>query len=676
MGENRVVALLLGAAVAVTVAAGVGNLARTGSATVNREGGCQLAGGIRHLIYIQFDNVHLNRDQPNVPSDLEQMPHLFDFLRTNGTVLAQSHTPLIAHTAGDLLTSLTGLYPDQHGQGVSNSWRYFNPDASLGTAHSFTYWTSRVYADTSRPNDTTYNLVSSEGRNTPAPWVPFTRAGCDVGSVAGPAGLALVNGSDVAATFGGASPQAAQARANPQAAYADYVGLAVHCAVTSPLCSASNGGRPDRLPDEPGGYQGFRALFGKRQLAPQIPVPGFQGFDAMTPAAGLADVAAMQEHGVPVTFAYLSDAHDPRDGSRAFGPGEPGYVAQLREYDQGFADFLRRLASDGIDASNTLFVVGADEGDSFVGSSPEPAGCDGIRIACRYARTGEVRVDLRGLLASQQRTTTAFGLDEDSAPGIWVTGNPGPTSPAVRGLARATGRLTVTNPYTGAPEPLARFLADRAELGLLHMVAGDPARVPSLVLFARPDYSVVDGSSSCAPSRCVHVDPQSAYNHGAVDPAINTTWFALAGPGVARRGVDHAVWADETDIRPTLLALTGLRDSYRHDGRVLSEVLQRPLGPSYEQLAVALKRINAPVGPLGLASLAVATRAIGSDQPGDVAYQAYLTRLASLTARRDALAGQILGQLESAAFDGRPLPPGITRSESAQADALVAEMSS
>jgi hypothetical protein len=109
---------------------------------------------------------------------------------------------------------------------------------------------------------------------------------------------------------------------------------------------------------------------------------------------------------------------------------------------------------------------------------------------------------------------------------------------------------------------------------------------------------------------------------------------------------------------------------------VLSEVLQRPLGPSYERLGGALKRINAPVGPLGLASLAVATRAIGSDQPGDAAYQAYLTRLASLTARRDALAGQILGQLESAAFDGRPLPPGITRSESAQADALVAEMSS
>jgi len=229
----------------------------------------------------------------------------------------------------------------------------------------------------------------------------------------------------------------------------------------------------------------------------------------------------------------------------------------------------------------------------------------------------------------------------------------------------------VTNPYTGAREPLVSYLADRAELGLLHMVAGDPARVPSLALFARPDYYLTDGPTTCAPASCVQVDPQSAYNHGDVDPAINTTWFALAGPGVARRGVDHSVWADETDIRPTLMALTGLRDSYRHDGRVLSEVLQDRLGLPFEQLAAALKAINAPVGSLGLASLAVATAAIESNQPGDAAYQAYLARMASLTARRDTLADQILGQLESAAFEHRPLSPTTVQNEVAQANALV-----
>ena len=39
---------------------------------------CQLGdkGKIKHVIYLQFDNVHFLRDNPNVPSDVEQMPHL------------------------------------------------------------------------------------------------------------------------------------------------------------------------------------------------------------------------------------------------------------------------------------------------------------------------------------------------------------------------------------------------------------------------------------------------------------------------------------------------------------------------------------------------------------------------------------------------------------------------
>src|SRR4030088_1638289 len=122
MWENRAAALLLAAAVTVAVSTGVGTLVGRGGGPSDPGSGCRRAGGIRHVVHLQFDNVHLSRDEPNVPSDLEQMPHLFDFLKANGTVLANTHTPLIAHTAGDLLTSLTGLYPDQDGQAVSNSW--------------------------------------------------------------------------------------------------------------------------------------------------------------------------------------------------------------------------------------------------------------------------------------------------------------------------------------------------------------------------------------------------------------------------------------------------------------------------------------------------------------------------------------------------------------------------
>ena len=70
--------------------------------------GCQLhsaKGDIQHVIYLIFDNVHFLRDNPNVPSDLEQMPNLLNFIRSNGTLLTNDHTVLISHTANGILTS-------------------------------------------------------------------------------------------------------------------------------------------------------------------------------------------------------------------------------------------------------------------------------------------------------------------------------------------------------------------------------------------------------------------------------------------------------------------------------------------------------------------------------------------------------------------------------------------
>ncbi|HEY2656141.1 MAG TPA: hypothetical protein VGI55_10150, partial [Solirubrobacteraceae bacterium] len=51
---------------------------------------CQLGprGKIKHVIILQFDNVHLERDNPNVPSDIQQIPALYNFLRHQGTLLS------------------------------------------------------------------------------------------------------------------------------------------------------------------------------------------------------------------------------------------------------------------------------------------------------------------------------------------------------------------------------------------------------------------------------------------------------------------------------------------------------------------------------------------------------------------------------------------------------------
>lgn len=554
---------------------------------------CQL--GIRattqHVIEIQFDNLHFTRDNPNIPSDLEQMPNLLHFLESNGTLLTNDHTPLIAHTATNILTTLTGVYPDRHGVPISNSFRYFNPDGTSNPAVSFAYWTDPLYdPSTAAPTDTSYNMLTASGENAPAPWVPYTRAGCNFGAV-GVANTVLENvATDMPTVFGANSPQAAEAKADPTLAQADYVGIAVHCASGVALCSQADGGQADRLPDEPGGYNGYQALFGAKYVAPQIspggPLTdlsgnviqdphgniGFPGFDGMSAAVSLSYVAAMQEHGIPVTYAYISDAHDAHPSGPAYGPGQAGYVAALKAYDAAFGEFFTRLAHDGINASNTLFVITADEGDHFVGDTPTPAGCDGVTTPCSYSQIGEVNVNAAGLLATQQGVTTPFSVHSDSAPNFYITGNPAQDATVTRDFERAAGALTATNPLTGQNEQIANSLANQTEMRLLHMVTADPARTPTFTMFAKPDYYLYAGAPNCN-SACVQVEADFAWNHGTVSPDINTTWLGLVGPGVRRLGPDSAVWSDHADVRPTMLALLNLKDDYSHDGRALIEIL-------------------------------------------------------------------------------------------------------
>jgi hypothetical protein len=649
---------------------------------------------IQHVIYVQFDNTHFTRDNPNVPSDLEQMPHLLNFIKGNGTLLSNHHTPLISHTATDILTSLTGVYGDRHGVPVSNSFRYFKPDGTSSLGVSFAYWTDPLFdPTTTAPTDTKFNMLTADGKNAPAPWVPFTRAGCNFGAVA-TANTILENiQTDIPTVFGANSPQAAEVVANPGQAFADFVGIGVHCAAGDALCSAANGGAADLLPDEPGGYSGFNGLFGHVYVAPQVspggPLTdlngaviqdatghiGFPGFDGMAAKVSLSYVAAMQEHGVPVTYAYISDAHDNHPSGPAFGPGSAGYVAALAAYDDAFDKFFARLAADGITRDNTLFVFTADEGDHFVGGPPSPTGCDGVNVPCTYTQIGELNANLAGLLATQQNITTPFTVHSDDAPTIYITGNPSRTDPIVRSFAHGLAALTAVNPITGNTDTISQFLADPVEMKLLHMVTADPARTPTLTMFANPDYFLFAGAPNCN-SPCVTENPGFAWNHGDVQKDITTTWLGMVGPGVKRQGVDRETWSDHTDIRPTILSLTGLVDDYSHDGRVLAEEMRSNALPSgirgnplaFTLLARAYKQLNAPVGRFGLATLATSNKAItGSDQT----YNRLENRLASLGAQRDSLAAQIIQKLEAAEFNNQPLDWPSTFGLLAQANRLI-----
>ena len=420
---------LAGTSMAATGAAG--HAAKTAARADNTNSpSCHLGKGIKHVVTLMFDNVHYFRDNPNVPSDLQQIPNLLNFFTSNGSFLSNNHTPLIAHTADDILTTFTGLYGDRQGMPISNSYQAYNTDGPGGSfnttdpAGSFAYWTDPVF-DTKNPpsagHDTNPSMVYAPvppataarpvapDTTTPAPWVPFTRAGCNVGQVASANAVLENTAVDIPKVFGPNSPEAQQLAADPDsfkdAEVADYVGIGVHCAQGAAFCADAKGARgnqttvsptavSDLLPDEPGGYNGFQALFGHRYVAPQLGAgtpnltrngfqvtnaagnlvdengnqingafltnhPGFPGFGPINASQSLAYMADMLESGVPVVNGYIADIHGNENipglaackgAPAALGSGTACYTAQAQYYNQAFGTFFQRLAADGITA--------------------------------------------------------------------------------------------------------------------------------------------------------------------------------------------------------------------------------------------------------------------------------------------------------------------------------------
>src|SRR5260221_6259433 len=308
---------------------------------------------------------------------------------------------------------------------------------------SFLYWTA--LGGGGKPQ-----MIDEQGKTAPAPWVAYTRAGCDVGAFS-VANIEFERVPDDVTTFYGAGSAvdlAVRAKlASPNAATrqqptTDYRGIAIHCAIGSPLCSNSVAAN-DPLPDEPHSYSGFKGLVGNNNVQPvispagpgkgldgnviadQFGRPGFpNGFSPLA-TQSLGYAATMLEAGVQGVYLYIADAHDNRFAFGTFGPGEAGYVAQLKQYDTAFGKCLARLAAHGITKDNTLFVVTPDENDHFVGTTtPSPAHCDGVNVPCTYAagQKGEINATINRLLITQRANTTAFSVHSDDAPTVYING--------------------------------------------------------------------------------------------------------------------------------------------------------------------------------------------------------------------------------------------------------------
>jgi hypothetical protein len=768
-------------------------------------GSCRLnsdKGAIKHVVYIQFDNTHLARDNPGVPSDLEQIPNLLNFLKDNGIVLNKHYTILISHTAGGILSSLTGLYPDRMGVTVSNSYDFYNPATGKALFTSgFKYWTAPVAGGI----DNLPNMVNGDSgtpKNAPAPWVTWTRAGCDVGNVsvantvlennssvltpattltagasagatsiaianangyatgqtiqvggefvdvqsvaglvitlAAPLGQAHVSGSqvirvdptgDMTTLFGAGSPEWNEGKASQLAAggtsaralaQTDFVGIAIHCAnAASSVCNgphAAANAKADLLPDEPGGYTGFKGLFGAKYVNPAItgggpavndlngnPVvdpfgqPGFPGFDSMFAASSLGYIAQMLEAGVPIVYAYVSDVHDNHEGFGAYGPGEPGYVDALTSYNDAFGKFFARLAAHGIDKSNTLFVVTADENDHFAGQ--RAMNCDGIHTPCTYNTlpgmavggkpqhgifdvtsggaspfvkptwppanngpfVGEVGYNIKWVeLMDAKVGGVSFETSFDSAPSFYIDNQPQAVdgsgnvvfNPTLRAFEKKAAAMLAFDPYIDDSKliPVARYLVDAPALKAIHMINADPLRTMSFTMFAQPDFFFQTSDPCPAPSKgCLN--DSFAWIHGDYSNDIGQTWLGVVGPGVQSGGIDDSTWTDHADIVPTMNWLVGLQPDYQPDGRVITQILTPSVakggnGASFIELGDVYKQLNAPYGDFAHSMIVASTNGIKAD---DDTYVATEQKIQQLTTQRDELVAQMKDVLDGSA---------------------------
>jgi hypothetical protein len=297
---------------------------------------------------------------------------------------------------------------------------------------------------------------------------------------------------------------------------------------------------------------------------------------------------------------------------------------------------------------------------------------------CEYAQIGEIDVNINQVLQFETGNTTNFDIHFDSVPTFYVEVpgeplGPGQFDPVTRQLEKNAGSLTGINPITGnTADPLLAAMADQAEQNFLHMITSDAKRTPTFIMFGNPDYFYETGTQqNCTAqtlANCFVVDNGFAWNHGDIQPEITTTWLAMVGPGVKNLGQTNAIFTDHTDSRPTVMALTGLKDDYVHDGRMIAEIIDPNAlptavrqSPDFVALAEAYKAINAPLGPLGQKTLTLDTKAILGD---DHAYEAFNHTLVQLTNDRNVIGQQMITLLENAAFAGKPIPRS-------QADELI-----
>ena len=358
------------------------------------------------MIEVFFDNVHFFRDNPNVESDIEQIPALENFIESNGTLLSNNHTPLIAHTATTSITDYTGLYGDRQGMGISNDYEVYNashndvnpnrlvripaPTPSIqGTAGNETL-PNQPYSPTVPATQT---QVNGQEAQDPAPWVPFTRGRAATRLACRRPTWSSRTSSPTSPTSTARAPPS-RPRSTPTPALqdqetADYVGLTVHCAPGSAFCSTakavkygqstpSSTATADPLPTEPGGYTGFQQLGGHKYLQPQVT----SIIAADTGASSTANLTDGDGNQVTDSAGNLIDLFgNEMDGDYVSGPGLP----RIRRHHRRPVPGLHRRPAGRRCAGHLRVHLGHARGEDLPGQLVPGAGTGSPPSSCTTA---------------------------------------------------------------------------------------------------------------------------------------------------------------------------------------------------------------------------------------------------------------------------------------------------
>jgi hypothetical protein len=223
-------------------------------------------------------------------------------------------------------------------------------------------------------------------------------------------------------------------------------------------------------------------------------------------------------------------------------------------------------------------------------------------------------------------------------------------------------------------------MADQTGMKAIHMyTTGDLLRNPTFVYFANDNYFISDFAPQLCGNDCIGTG--FAWNHGDDQSQIGSTWVGFVGPGVASQngGPDSNVWTDHTDVRPTMLSVLGLTDSYVSDGRVITQALI-PTGYSayvaanlstIESLGDMYKQINAPFDTFGQCIINVSTVALQGSDTNDATYTSLESQIASLTTQRDTLATTIKNALAGAEFGATPIATSDAQNWIAQGQTIL-----